>query len=129
VLHFIFESAINIDQPLFFYRKHLGSSMLKNTIAQLNDMERIKENTLRRRNGMEEISHEQFVEQVEKNLTEDQKKVRFKRQKGKFLYRVGAINFVNGRYIPGLYHLILATFFDSALVLSGLKNVIKSKLT
>jgi hypothetical protein len=50
--------VINIDQPLFFYRKHLGSAMLKNTIAQFNDMERIKENTLRRRNGIEEISHE-----------------------------------------------------------------------
>jgi glycosyltransferase involved in cell wall biosynthesis len=119
--------VINIEQPLLFYRKHLGSLMFKNTIAQFNDMQRIKENTFRRRKGMDEISHEQFLKQIEENMTKEEKKLQFQRQKGKFLYRIGGINFTNGRYISGMYYLILAMFCDRSLVLSGLKNTAKFK--
>jgi len=117
--------VLNINQPLFQYRKHRSSSMLKNTIAQFNDVERIKENTIRRRNGLEELSHEQFLEQLDQKLTQAEKHTRLRLQRGKFLYRMGAINIANGRYLSGSYHLVLAMFCDHALVMNGIKNATK----
>jgi len=120
--------VININQPLFSYRKHLSSSMLKATIEQFNDMERIKENTIRRRAGIEEISYEQFIEKIEHDLTQKQKNIRVRKQKGKFFYRVGAINLANGRYLMGTYNLTLAVLCDRELVFKGIKNSAKVAL-
>lgn len=121
--------VINIDQPLFLYRKHLGSWQLENTIKQMNNVERIRENTRRRRNGTNELTYDEFIELSEKTMTEAEKKTRFRKQKSKYLYRIGAINLANGRYISGLAHLLLAIPYDHKPVLSSVRRAFLFKVT
>jgi glycosyltransferase involved in cell wall biosynthesis len=120
--------VINIDRPLFLYRKHLRSWQLENTITQMNNIDRIKENTLRRRNGFKEMGYDEFVKFAEQSMTKAEKKKHFRQQKGKYLYRIGAINLANGRYISGIFHLLLAMPYDSQLVLNNLKNILWFKV-
>jgi glycosyltransferase involved in cell wall biosynthesis len=120
--------TLNIDRTLTSYRKHLGSWQLDNTLKQANNVERMKANTYRRRNHMNELTYEEFVTQSEQKMTDGEKKAFLRKSKGKYLYRIGAINLANGRYFSGLQHLLLALPYDRPLVVSSLKNILQFKV-
>jgi glycosyltransferase involved in cell wall biosynthesis len=120
--------VLNIKQNLTSYRKHLGSWQLDNTLKQANNVERIKENTDRRRNRMSELTYEEFIDQMEQKRTPAERKTYLRKQKGKFLYRVGAINLANGRYILGLANLLYAIRYDRSLVINSLKKIFRFKI-
>lgn len=119
--------VLSINQPLLLYRKHLNSWMLMNTIVQFNNIDRIKRNTYRRRNGLEELSYDEFVLQLQQSMTKFEQKERICKQKGKYLYRLGAISLANGCYITGLTNLAFALFYDHQLVLGSISGVIRFK--
>ncbi len=121
--------AMNIDQPLTLYRKHLGSFQLENTVKQMNNLDRIQENTNRRRNGMDELSYKEFIEETEQKMSKPEIAIRLRKQKGKYFYRVGAINLANNRLILGFIYLFLTIFYDHRLVLGNLQRIAKFKLS
>lgn len=115
-------AIVCLDEPLFMYRKHLGSFMLANTRSQEINFHRIKENNVRRRQGQDELSYEQFLVLFQQRMRSSGLR-RFNRNvKGKFLYRKGAIHSANGRLLPGLFFLSLAGFYDFRMVWSGLRR-------
>jgi glycosyltransferase involved in cell wall biosynthesis len=100
--------VMNLSEPLFYYRKHLGSFMLANTMTHEFNLLRIKENILHRRLGKSELTYEQFIELYKERITSSGMR-RFRRKvRGKLFYRVGAINAANGRYFIGLFYLTVA---------------------
>jgi glycosyltransferase involved in cell wall biosynthesis len=120
--------VLNIDRPLFLYRKHLDSMQLNNTIRQMNDLDRIKENAYRRSNGLKELSYEEFIEQAQQKMTKVEQNIHLRMQKGRYLYRFGAMKLANGRYISGAVYLFLAMFYDRKFLFSALKQVVNFKL-
>jgi glycosyltransferase involved in cell wall biosynthesis len=119
--------VLNIDCPLTLYRKHLGSWQLDNTIKQANNVERIKENINRRRNGINELTYEDFFNSFQKKMSNSEMKAYLRKNKGKYLFRVGAINLANNHYILGFINLLLALAYDQQIVLNGLRNAARFK--
>lgn len=121
-------AVLNMPDPLFYYRKHMGSfSLAKNTVQTYNFW-RIEANIERRRKGLPELGYEEFVTQLERNWSKREKKHMERMLRGKYLYRVGAVHSANGRYVRGLMYLALASFYDRSRVLSGIRRRIRGPL-
>ncbi|WP_158630099.1 glycosyltransferase [Cohnella sp. AR92] len=115
-------AVVNIPEPLFKYRKHLGSLMLATTSTQDINFLRIKENIIRRRKGQEELTYDQFLAEFKQKMTAEGMR-RFNRNvKGTFYYRKGSIHLVNGQLLQGMFFLSLASFYNSRRVWSGLRR-------
>jgi hypothetical protein len=119
-------AVMNLSEPLFHYRKHLGSFMLANTMTQEFNFLRIKENILRRRLGKSELTYEQFIELYTERLTASEMRRFHRKIRGKLFYRVGAINSANGHYLIGLFYLAIACLFDYRRVISGIRRKINN---
>jgi hypothetical protein len=115
-------AVMNLSEPLFHYRKHLGSFMLANTTTHEFNLLRIKENILHRRLGKSELTYEQFIELYTERLTASEMRRFHRNIRGKLFYRVGAINSANGHYFIGLFYLAVACLFDYRRVISGIRR-------
>jgi glycosyltransferase involved in cell wall biosynthesis len=119
-------AVMNLSEPLFQYRKHLGSFMLANTMIHEFNLLRIKENILHRKLGKIELTYEQFIELYTERLSASEMRRFHRKIRGKLLYRVGAINSANGHYFIGLFYLAVACLFDYRRVLSGIRRKINN---
>jgi glycosyltransferase involved in cell wall biosynthesis len=114
--------VINLTEPLFQYRKHLGSLQLSKTMMQELNLLRTRENIVRRQLIENELTYDQFVELLTERLKISGMR-RFQRKvRGKLLYRLGAINAANSRYIIGFFYLAAACLFDYRIVWSGIRR-------
>jgi glycosyltransferase involved in cell wall biosynthesis len=114
--------VINLTEPLFQYRKHLGSLQLSKTMMQELNLLRTKENIVRRNLKENELTYNQFVELLTDRLKDSGMRRFQRRVRGKLLYRLGAINAVNGRYLIGFFYLAAACLFDYKIVWSGIRR-------
>ncbi|QSO45442.1 glycosyltransferase family 2 protein [Alicyclobacillus mengziensis] len=117
--------VLSIPDRLFYYRKHLGSFQLSKTRMQLLNLIRIRENALRTKVGLQCVDYDEFVQEFFKKMAWGEKVAFRMKCRGKYLYRIGAINAANSRYVKGGLCLILAAFCDFRLVAASVKRVIR----
>ncbi len=112
---------VNLDEPLFCYRKKRGGMAESNLRSQQVNIERIIANRQRRRRGQPPLSLATFEFQMRQRPLRERAQWRVDLY-GKWLYRFGATNVVNGRPAVGGIQLAAACALRPRLVLDGVRR-------
>lgn len=117
-----FGAVLNMPKRLIYYRKHGQSFSLSKTRTQAVNLQRISCNVHRRKEGLPELSYEEFEAQIlawpERDRTTFERDVQTK-----LLYRQGAILAANGRLFKGILHLIRVFFRNPRIVANAFSRL------
>jgi glycosyltransferase involved in cell wall biosynthesis len=112
---------ITIDESLIAYRKKRGGMMQSKFWVQQMILQRVVENRKRRHRGESPLTVAEFESQQRQRPLKVRAKDRLDNY-GKWFYRFGAMNIVNGRKVVGAAQLAAAGLLRPRLVIHGIQQ-------
>jgi hypothetical protein len=116
-------AVVNMYVPLVYYRKRRGSMQHTLFWQQQDNLLRVSENMRRRAAGTTELTFDQFRKQLSRAPCKE-RLTRRRTNQGKYHYRRGSTDIVNGSWLSGATQLGLAAALEPRRTTSGIARAL-----